>query len=148
MPATYRIEKRKRLVIARVDGHVTETDLLEYQESLRKDPRFRADFDQIVDMRKCLRLDVTRAGICFAALRSPFGATSRRAVLATSANAQELIRIFGLWSDGLTGRTRLFSDPERATIWLGIPDHDVVDAERPWYPVISSPFGIPAPEPS
>jgi hypothetical protein len=148
MPATYRIDTKRRLVIARVAGHVTESDLLEYQDSLRRDPHFRADFDQVLDLRGSERLDVTRAGICFAALRSPFGATSRRAVLSTTAGARELARVFGLWSDGLTVRTRLFSAPGPALVWLGIPDDDVVDAERPWYPVISALPGLPTPGPS
>lgn len=138
MPASYRIDVELGLVVGRVDGRFTDVDLLAYQESLRADPRFRPDYDQLLDLRGCDRVDTSRAGVCFAALRSPFGTTSRRAVIAVGTDMREMTRIFGLWSDGLAGRTRIFSAPDRASVWLGLPDLDLSDEQTLWYPVIRS----------
>jgi hypothetical protein len=143
MPTTYRIDCELRLVLGRVDGRLTDNDLLQYQDSLRTDPRFRPDFDQVLDLRSCERVEVSRAAVCSAALRSPFGTTSRRAVLAADLSTVELGRVFGLWSDGLAGRTRIFDTADGAMIWLGIPGFDMAENGAPWYPVIRSNVGAP-----
>jgi hypothetical protein len=144
MSTTYRIDTKRRLVIARAAGRVSEADLIDYQESLRSDPRFRPDFDQILDLRGCTELRVTTAGVCHAALQSPFGATSRRAVLGEDEVLRELARVYGLWSDGLVVRTRFFHRVEHALVWLGLPDFQPTEAKAPWYPVLQLRAGTSA----
>ncbi len=52
MPATYEIDKQRRLVITTGSGRITLANALAHQEKLRKDPDFDPRFSQIMDLTR------------------------------------------------------------------------------------------------
>jgi len=63
MPITYEVRDGGAFVYIRVQGQVSEADLLGYQESLLSDPRVRPGFDSLFDATMALGAGLSKATI-------------------------------------------------------------------------------------
>jgi hypothetical protein len=119
MPAFFRIEKRRRLVISTLSGVFTLADGLAYQEKLLKDPDFDPNFSQLVDCTQVTRLELGPDEVRTLAQRSIFSPDSRRAILVSSDMVFGFARMFVMFREaaGETG-LRIFPDLDEALFWI------------------------------
>ena len=59
MPAFYKVDKERRLVMSTGSGVVTLADLLAHQEKLLADPDFSPDFSQLWDLAHVTNVELT-----------------------------------------------------------------------------------------
>ena len=83
MPASYDIDLRAGVVFTVFEGHVTNEELLEYQQRLSADPDFRPTMNNVIDTRGVTDLSVTALGVRVVATTSIFAPGSRRAIIAS-----------------------------------------------------------------
>jgi hypothetical protein len=126
MPCEFFIDTERRLVISRGTGTFRYSDFLEHLETLRPDPRFRPEFDHVVDCRKFELFDVSAAQIQDMGSQSIFAAKSRRALVVSSDLHFGLGRMFATHRETKCGQTTMvFREMCEATTWLGLPqDYD------------------------
>src|SRR5262245_39706735 len=123
MPCEFIIDTNRRLVISCGTGTFRYADFLEHMAKLRSDPRFKAEFDHVVDCRKFEVLDLTATQIQQMGSRSIFAATSRRAFVVSSDVHFGLGRMFATFREANRGQiTMVFRDMLEATTWLGLPE--------------------------
>ena len=124
MPCEFLIDTDRRLVISRGTGTFCYADFLEHMEKLSFDPRFRPEFDHVVDCRKFERFDLTTTQIREMGRQSLFAATSKRALVASSDLHFGLGRMFATYREVSSGQvTMVFRDMPEATAWLGLPQN-------------------------
>lgn len=84
MPASYHIDKARRLVVSTASGLVTAADLLAHQRRLLGDSDFDPTCSQIVDCTAVTGIDLSADEVRAVAATTIFSAHSRRAVLVTT----------------------------------------------------------------
>ena len=126
MPCEFIIDTERRLVISRGTGTFRYADFLEHMEKLRPDPRFRPEFDHVVDCRKFELVDLAFKQVEEMGRQSIFAATSRRAFIVSSDLHFGLGRMFAVFREMECGQvTMVFRDMLEVTAWLGLPqDYD------------------------
>jgi hypothetical protein len=119
MPAFFRIEKKRRLVISTISGVFTLADGLAYQEKLLKDADFDPHFSQLVDCTQVTRLELGSNEVRRLAQRSIFSPDSRRAILVSNDLVFGFARMFVMFREaaGETG-VRIFRDLDEALFWV------------------------------
>ena len=123
MPAEYKIDQARRLVLSVGSGVVTMADLQGHQERLRKDPEFEPRFSQLLDFTGVTKLELGANDIRQLALKPIFSSTSRRAVLTMNDEAFGFARLFEtlrhVWGErGI----RVFRDRGEALDWIRTTD--------------------------
>jgi hypothetical protein len=95
-------------------------------KSLGADPRFKPDFDHLVDSRKFDRFDVTGEQIQEMGSQSNFAPGSKRAFVVSSDLHFGLGRMFATHREARLGQTTMvFRELPAAIAWLGLPvDYD------------------------
>ncbi len=133
MPCEFLIDTDRRLVISRGTGTFCYADFLEHMEKLGLDPRFRPEFDHVVDCREFERFDLTTTQIREMGGQSLFAATSKRALVVSSDLHFGLARMFATYREVNSGQvTMVFRDMPEATAWLGLPqDYDPGSPSEP-----------------
>jgi hypothetical protein len=126
MPCEFFIDTDRRLVISRGTETFRYADFLDHMKILAPDPRFKPEFDHLVDCRKFERFDVTPAQIQEIGSQSVFAPRSRRAFVVSSDLHFGLGRMFANYRDVKCGQlTVVFRDMREAAFWLGLPpDYD------------------------
>jgi hypothetical protein len=94
MPAFYKIDKERKLVISTAAGAFTLADGLAHQEKLRMDPDFDPGFSQLLDFTQATRIDLSEQDLWLLAQENIFSPKSRRAILVTGGVAYGLGRRF------------------------------------------------------
>jgi hypothetical protein len=114
MPAYFKIDKQRSLVISTMDGVFSLADGLEHQEKLLKDPDFAPNFRQLLDCTHVAKLELKPEEMRTLARRAVFTSESRRAILAFG-----LGRMFLIFREiqGEKG-VRVFRDRDEAVHWL------------------------------
>lgn len=120
MPVSYLIDRNQRLVLSRLSGAVTETEVHEHNRRLRTDPDFNPSYRQLVDLTGLTEILVGTPTINAVSQDQFFTPGTRRAFIATSDVAFGLARMFALRAEG-TGQTiEVFRERRVAEEWLGI----------------------------
>ncbi|MBI1176096.1 hypothetical protein GC207_01510 [bacterium] len=119
MPGSYTILADARFVYSRAWGVLTDEELLEHAEALRRDPRFEPSFAQLADSREMTDLAVSPPGVRDLALRNPFGKGAKRALVARSPLAFGMARMFELVSHNSADEIKVVRDLAEAKAWLG-----------------------------
>ena len=101
MPAFYKIDKERRLMMSTASGIITMAESLAHRENLLKDPDFDASFGQLLDATHVTDVRLTPEDIRTLALIKVFSANSRRAILVNSDLKFGLARMFAVFRDGL-----------------------------------------------
>ncbi len=119
MPATYEIDKQRRLVITTGLGRITLANALEHQEKLRKDPDFDPSFSQIMDLTRITEFALEANDIRRLAQGTVFSRESRRAIIASSDLVYGFGRMFEILRE-IAGENgiRVFRDLDEALDWI------------------------------
>lgn len=84
MPATYKIDKARRLVTSTASGFLTAADILAHQRKLLVDPSFDPDCSQIVDCSAVTGIDLSPDDVRSVTAATIFSPHSRRAIVVAS----------------------------------------------------------------
>ena len=119
MPATYEIDKQRRLVIATLSDPVTVSEVLAAQEGLLTDPEFDPSFSQIVDCTRFTASGLEASDVRKLAERSVFSPGSRRAYVVASNLVFGFSRMFEMLREnaGDSG-IRVCRDRDEAVDWI------------------------------
>ena len=119
MPALYKIDKERRLVMSTGWGVLTLADSLAHQRKLLKDPDFDPSYSQLLDVTHVTDVDLSIEDIRGLAVTKVFSADSRRAILVNNDLQFGLSRMFEVFREGM-GETgiRVFRNLEEALEWI------------------------------
>jgi hypothetical protein len=119
MPASYKIDKERKLVLSTAFDIVIREDILGHQERLSKDPDFDPHFSQLIDFSDTTQIDITPEDVRLFARRNIFSPDSRRAIVVKDDFQFGLARMFGIHRE-LAGETgiRVFRNMDDAMQWI------------------------------
>ena len=120
MPAEYRIDRSKRLILSRAWGVMTDQDLVANRTALFADPGFAPDLDQLYDLSEVTEVKVSSTVLLHLAMSSRFSTLSRRAVVVTSDVAFGMARMYAMLT-GHEDTIQVFRDRADAVRWLEAP---------------------------
>jgi hypothetical protein len=119
MPAYFRIEKNKRLVMSTLSGVFTLADGLAHQEKLLKDPDFDPNFSQLLDCTHVTKLELGPDDVRRLAQRSIFSPNSRRAILVSNDLVFGFARMFVMFREASGEKgVRIYRDLDEALYWV------------------------------
>ncbi len=123
MPAFYKIEKERRLVMSSGPGVLTREDILGHQDRLSKDPDFDPHFSQLLDFTHVTQVDITPEDVRLAARKNIFSPHSRRALLVKDDLQFGLARMFEIHRE-LEGEKgiQVFRTIDEALDWIFVKD--------------------------
>jgi hypothetical protein len=84
VPATYKIDKARRLETSTASGFLTAADILAHQRKLLVDPSFDPDCSQIVDCSAVTGIDLSPDDVRSVTAATIFSPHSRRAIVVAS----------------------------------------------------------------
>ena len=120
MPAKYRIDVARRLVLSRAWGVFTAQELYDNFNALAADPGFDPSFPQLVDLRDVERPYMEPSIIRRHALEYLFASGTQRAIVTSSDVAYELARMYKTFAEYVPQNVRVFRDMHDAEQWLGL----------------------------
>lgn len=120
MPATYRIDSDRGVVITTLQGRVTDRDLADHQRQVRADPAFHPGLDQLVDGRAITEVRVTSGGVRAVAVSDYFAEGTRRALVMDSDVAYGMARMFEMLRASGPEEVRVFRTIGEAQVWLAL----------------------------
>jgi hypothetical protein len=119
VPASYQIDKARRLVISTASGFLAAADILAHQRQLLGDPDFDPICSQIFDFTAVTGNDFSADDVRAVAATTIFSAHSRRAVLVTTDEQFGVARMFEMIREGRGEYgIRVFRDPDEALRWI------------------------------
>jgi len=126
MPAFYKIDKERKLVMTTHSGVLTIADALGHQEKLPKDPDFDPSFSQLFDVTHVTDVQLTAEDVRRLARTSVFSPDSRRAIVVDSDLKFGLARMFEVLRDTMGEKgIRVFRNLEDALDWIFAKDRTV-----------------------
>ena len=122
MPASYVIEKERRLVITTGKDRVTFAEANTHRDQLLNDPDFKSEFDQLVDLTAVTALDISAQEARAMGTRGLFSSTSRRAIVAPTPAIFGMGRMMQAYNElsDLATQIRVFHDLGSALKWLDL----------------------------
>ncbi len=119
MPAYFKIDKERRLVMSVGAGVLTMDETWSHQEKLLKDPDFDPSFSQLWDLTQITEWQISAADMRRLAQRTVFSSHSRRSCVAVSDVAFGSARMFEMLREnaGETG-IRIFRNLDDALDWV------------------------------
>lgn len=119
MSASYKIDKKRRLVLSSGDGVLTKADLLGHMDQLSNYPDFDPDFSQVLNFRQINGLELGPEDVRQLAQRNIFSPRSRRAFVVKDDLQFGLARMFEIHRE-LKGETgiRVFRTFDEAMDWI------------------------------
>lgn len=118
MPAAYRIDRERGLVLSRAWGALRDDDIRRHYTELAADPAFDPSFRQLVDLLEVTAVELTGACIAEIAKRRDFGPGARRAYVAATDVAYGVARMLEAYAESVGGEVEVFRDPGSAERWL------------------------------
>ena len=118
MSVTHRIDAIRHLVVTRAEGAVAPAEIISANESLALHPDFDPKFDQLCDGTAADRMLVDAEVMEAVVSSSPFGPTSRRAIVVVSDTSYGLARMFQSLAEGRHGEIGVFRTLSEARAWL------------------------------
>jgi hypothetical protein len=119
VPAFYKIDKERRLVMTTASGVTTMGDALAHQQRLLHDPDFASNFSELLDFTHVKRLDMSTENVSELAQTNVFSPDSRRAFLVSSDAAYGFARAFESLRERMGEHgIRVFRNLEDALRWV------------------------------
>ena len=114
------VDPEHGVVITRCSGHVTRNDVMHGIASLRRDPGFRPNFRQLINLMDALKFDLDFKDLCgIRQIYDPFSSQSRRAIVAPPGGAgYGLARMYQAIVD--SEHMEVFVSLLDAISWLGL----------------------------
>lgn len=119
MPMISEIDVERGLVLTRLVGPVTTSEVEEHNRNLAEDPQFEPHFRQLVDVTEMTTLHDS-AAVKKSATVHAFSPGARRAVVAPSDAAFGMSRMFAIQSEMAGQRVEVFRTMSEAKAWLGV----------------------------
>src|SRR2546423_722796 len=94
MPITYQIDTARRIVFSRGYGKVTDEDLLQYNTTLKADPNFDPNLNQLFDFTEVIKIDIKTDTIYSISKDRIFDLSSLRAYVVNPGLQYGLARMF------------------------------------------------------
>lgn len=119
MPAFYKIDRERRLVLSTGSGIVTKDDLMGHQDRLLEDPDFDPSFSQLWNLTLVAEAKVKAADVETMARRDVFSPFSRRAIVVGTDEHYGLARMFQIHRE-LSGEhgIRIFRNLDDGLDWI------------------------------
>ena len=126
MPASYQIDKARRLVVSTASGFLTAADILAHQRKLLADADFDPTCSQIVDCCAVTGIDLSPEDVRAVTATAIFSSHSRRAVVVATDEQFGFAHMFKIMREaqGEHG-IRVFRDRAEALLWA-LPDEQVL----------------------
>ena len=134
MPCDYRIDRTRRVVLARGYGPVTETDLTGNRERLSADPDFDPALNLLYDLTEATGVGASPVFPQSFAARSIFADASKRAVVAGDDSVFGVARAFLAWGAESSANIRVFRNIDEARRWLALDQADYFGAYPERFP--------------
>jgi len=124
VPASYQIDKARRLVISTASGFLTAADILAHQRKLLGDPDFDPNCSQMVDCTSVTGIHLSQDDVREVTAATIFSAHSRRAVLVATDEQSGFASMFKMMREaqGEFG-IRVFRDRTEALSWALAEEH-------------------------
>lgn len=117
MPAQYRIDVGRRLVLTTFTGILTLEEMTEHIAQLRRDPDFQAVFSELVDLTKASEVQLGYSDFQHLAGLDPFSANANRAfVVPREGVILGVTRMFQIVRDN--PKIQIFHTMQDAADWL------------------------------
>jgi hypothetical protein len=94
MPAFYKIDKERLVVLSTASGVIALADALAHQDRILADPNFDPRYSQLLDFTHVTKIELSTEDVRKLAERSVFWPTSRRAILVSTDLGHGLARLF------------------------------------------------------
>jgi hypothetical protein len=119
LPAYFKINKERQLVISTLSGVFTLEDGFAHQERLLKDPNFVSTFSQLLDCTQVTQIAMGVDDIRRLAQRSIFSNNARRSILVHGDLAHGFARTFMAIRESFGEKgIRVFRELDEALFWL------------------------------
>ena len=119
MPAEYTIDKARKMVFSKAYGSITDQDVYAHQDKLRDDPDFEPGFSQLIDSTNVVKADgLSTEAVYRLARRNPFGAGSRRALVASNRLLYVMFHVFKAITEDHPDEIVIFKDLTEAREFL------------------------------
>lgn len=138
MALAYWIAPESRLVVVRGRGTVTEREALGLRYSLNTHPKFSRSFRELIDYRQVTSIELSAEGLKRLGMLDPYGAGSRRALVASGEEVYRLARSDEASRPDMPGTLEVFRSWLEALDWLSLTEGDLPAGEPEW----SSEFGL------
>lgn len=124
MPASYKIDKARRLVVSTASGFLTAADLSAHQRRLLGDPDFDPSCSQVFDCTAVTGIDFNAEDVGALASRTIFSPHSRRAIVVMTDEQFGLFLMFKMIREGHGEYgIRVFRDRNEAFRWA-LPEEE------------------------
>jgi hypothetical protein len=119
VPAFYKIDKERRLVLSSGSGVVTKDDLMGHQDRLLEDSDFDPSFCQLWNLTQVTEANLKAADVERMARRDVFSPSSRRAIVVAKEDHYGLARMFQIHRE-LSGEhgIRIFRNLDDGLDWI------------------------------
>jgi hypothetical protein len=119
VPASYKIDKDRRLVMSTGSGVFKKDEVLSHQGELLADPDFNPNYSQLVDFTRVTKFDLSAADVRILAERDVFAPDARRAFIVPTELAFGLARMYGVHREDAGEKgIRIFRNKEEALDWV------------------------------
>ena len=119
MPAFYKIDKERRLVMTTAWGVATMGEAWRHQQRLMNDPDFAPGFSELSDFTQVTTLELSMENVHRLAQVNVFSPDSRRAFLVKSDAADVFARMFENLREKMGERgIRVFRELDDALLWV------------------------------
>lgn len=119
MPASYRIDPARRLVLTHSWGVLMDQDVRDVYASIRQDPGFEPTFQQLCDLRDVTGISASVDTLRDLARSHIFAAGTKRAFVVARDVDYGMARLFQAYvAEGVV--LEVFRDIEKAEAWLGL----------------------------
>jgi hypothetical protein len=122
MPVTYQINIARQVVYTRGFGTVNDNDLLQHNSSLKADPDFNPNFNQLLDFTEVIQAEVKSETIYGIASNRIFNLSSLRAIVVKPGLQYGFARMFQNLRMLEDKNIEVFLDIAEAQSWLGLTE--------------------------
>jgi hypothetical protein len=122
VPVTYWIDHEAKIIFTKIEGVVTDEDIITHQKQTRDNPELDPSYGQLIDLSNIQKLEITTQAVHeFTSLK--FSTVwSRRAFVAPDDLSYGFARMFQMMRDSIDERTEVFRDMEEARHWLDLSE--------------------------
>jgi hypothetical protein len=119
MPAFYKIDKERRLIVSTATGVFNREESLSHRRRLLADPDFDPSYSQLVDFTNVTQFDLSSEDVRQLAHNSVFAPNARRAFIVASDFAFGLGRMYEMLREGAgENGIRVFRELDDALDWV------------------------------
>ncbi|MFL6583186.1 MAG: hypothetical protein ACJ8KU_01560 [Chthoniobacterales bacterium] len=139
MPGDFIINPEYGVVFSFGWGTLTYEHIVDHRRRLREDPRFRPEFNQIIDFSHVTKMALSNDDIALLARQPVFDRDSLRALVGATSLHYGLSRTFEAYSQ--SQNVTVFRNLNEAVEWVGTP----MEVAEKAFQEFRSAHGLPAP---